>query len=360
MRGAVILVFAVLFRVTLLFSPPTLSDDLYRYVWDGRTQNHGINPYRYPPNAPELAGLRDAYYPGINNKPIPTVYPPLMEIVFRGVDRIAHTPMAMKVVFVLCDLGVIVLLGLLLRTHHLPIVRMVIYAWNPLVLVEVAGSGHNDPLAVGLMLAALLALTAGRPILSVVSLALSVVSKLFAVVLLPSVARAMPRKRALLLFPVVVGLLYLPYLDAGRHLTTGLFVYGNKWRFNDSLFTLALSVTGDLTLAKVIVGVFFLGVVITRLRGPESPVRTAYVLIGAYLILTPTVQSWYLLWLLPFLCFFPNRAWLLLSGLIMLSYHVLIQFTRTGLWREALWVRYVEYIPFYALLMFDAIKGRKG
>ena len=350
-----ILLFAIAFRITMLFSPATLSDDIFRYVWDGSMQNHGINPYLYPPEGAEISGFRDEYWSSINNKHIPTIYPPLLQIAFRVVDLIAHTPIAMKVFFMLCDLGIIGVVLLMLRLCDLPLNRVLIYAWNPLVLVEFSGSGHNDTLALVLMLAALYAIMKGRDSLSILWLALSFVSKFFSVVLIPSFFTHIRRIQPFLIFPAVIILLYLLYIDAGMQLFQGLMVYSDKWRFNDSIFTLALQATGSLTMAKAVIGAIFMAIVLARLLSGEDHLRTAYILVGAYLLLTPTMQVWYMVWIIPFLCFYPNRAWLLLTGLSMLSYNVLIQFIQTGIWREAMWVRYIQYIPFYALLIYDSV-----
>jgi len=353
-----ILFFAVVFRVTLLFSPPTLSDDVFRYVWDGSIQNHGINPYLYPPEASDISAFRDQYWTSINNKHIPTIYPPLLQILFRVADLTSHTPMAMKVLFMVCDIGVISIVLLLLRLYALPPDRVLIYAWNPLVLVEFAGSGHNDTLALVLMMAALYAIMRDRYLLSILWLALSFVSKFFSVVLIPSFFIQIRKIQPFLLFPFVVVLFYLLYIDAGMKLFEGLMVYGDKWRFNDSLFTLALQATGSLTQAKIVIAAIFLTIILVRLVSGKDHMRTAYILVGAYLLLTPTLQVWYMVWIIPFLCFYPNRAWLLLSGLTVLSYNVLIQFVQTGIWHEAMWVRYAEYIPFYLLLIGDAVRKK--
>lgn len=348
----VILAGALLFRITLLFSPPTLSDDLYRYVWDGKMQNAGINPYIYPPNAPEIASFRDEFYPGINNKPISTIYPPVTELSFRLVDAIWHSPYAMKTFFTLCDLGVLALLLALLRQSNLPESRVLIYAWNPLVLVEVAGTGHSDPLAVVFLLAALLAIVKRKPAGAIILLALSFVAKFFSVVLIPSFYQSIRRVRLFFLFPLFILLFYLPYATAGKQLFHGLLVYGDKWRFNDSLFTLSLYLTGSLEYSKVFIGALFLLTVLIRFVQPPDPIKTAYVLIGAYLLLTPTFQPWYMVWIIPFLCLFPNPAWILLSGLVMASYHVLILFAQIGVWKEAEWIRLVQFLPFYCLLLW--------
>ena len=348
----VILLGSILFRLTLLFSPPSLSDDLYRYVWDGRMQNAGINPYLYSPNASEIASFRDEFYPGINNKPISTIYPPLTEFAFWLVDALWHSPYAMKVFFTLCDLGIVALVLGLLRYLRLPESRVLIYAWNPLILVEVAGSGHSDPLAVVLLLMALLAVVKRKPAGAIILLALSFVAKFFSVVLIPAFYQSIRRVRPFFLFPLLILLFYLPYATAGKQLFHGLLVYSDKWRFNDSLFTLFLYLTGSLSYSKALIGSLFLLAVLIRIFQPPDPIKTAFVLIGAYLLLTPTFQPWYMVWIIPFLCLFPNPAWILLSGLVMASYHVLILFAQVGIWKEAEWIRLVQFLPFYGLLLW--------
>ena len=115
-----ILAAAILCRVLLLFSPPTLSDDIYRYLWDARMQFQGVNPYVYAPESEEIAHLRDEYHGGINNKDVPTVYPPLMQTAFMIAAYLWYNPASMKLFFTLCDVGVIVLMIVVLGRRNLP------------------------------------------------------------------------------------------------------------------------------------------------------------------------------------------------------------------------------------------------
>ncbi|MGH8649741.1 MAG: hypothetical protein ACREUP_10620, partial [Burkholderiales bacterium] len=142
--------FSVAFRITLLWTQPVLSDDIYRYVWDGRVQAAGINPYLYPPESPQLAHLRDdTVYPQINRPWARTIYPPGAQWLFRAMY--AATPNSvvfMKATFVAFDLLTILLLMRLLRSLSLPPNRAILYAWHPLPVFELSGSGHLD----GLML----------------------------------------------------------------------------------------------------------------------------------------------------------------------------------------------------------------
>lgn len=352
-----ILAVAVLCRVILQFSPPTLSDDIYRYLWDARMQFHGVNPYVYAPDSEEVAHLRDEYHAGVNNKDVPTVYPPLMQAVFAAAAYLWYSPASMKLLFTLCDLGVILLAVLMLRRRSLPEERVLIYAWNPLVLVEIAGSGHNDSLPVALMLAALLAVDGLRPVRAVAWLSLSMLAKWFTVMLVPAFYRRVGSIRPFWLLPVLLLAFYLPYMDAGPRLFSGLLVYGDKWRFNDSVFSIIFFLTDSLNVSKIIVAALFAGLVAFCAVRITDPFRSAFILLGGYLVLTPTVQPWYLVWIIPFLCLYPNPAWILLSGLAALSYHVLIGFVLTECWHEETWVRFVQYVPFYGLLIAHSLRN---
>ena len=353
-----VLAVAILCRVILLFSPPSLSDDIYRYLWDARMQFQGINPYEHAPDSEDIAHLRDDYHSGINNKDVPTVYPPLMQAAFVVAGYLWYSPTSMKIFFTLCDVGVILLVMVLLRRRNLPEERVLIYAWNPLVLVEIAGSGHNDSLAVAFMLAALLAADGHRPTRAVAWLSLSMLAKWFTVMLVPVFFRKFRSPKPFWILPVLVFVFYLPYLDAGPRLFSGLLVYGDKWRFNDSVFSILFYLTDSLNVSKVIVAAIFAGLVAYCAVRISDPVRSAYILLGAFLVLTPTVQPWYLVWIIPFLCLYPNPAWILLSGMAALSYHVVIGFVLTETWYEETWVRYVQYVPFYGLLTAHALWSR--
>src|SRR5215510_1601164 len=138
----VILAIGVLGRVVLLPAAPSLSTDVYRYVWDARVSGAGIDPYAYAPVAPEVAGLRDAnIYPRLNHSTWRTVYPPVAQALFLAVYRLApDNVFALKVAFGIAELLALAALTVLLRTLNLPLGRLTIYAWNPLLLVEIWGS----------------------------------------------------------------------------------------------------------------------------------------------------------------------------------------------------------------------------
>lgn len=347
-----VLAFALLFRATLLFSAPSLSDDVFRYVWDGMLVNHGVNPYQYPPAAPELTGLRDPLYAYINHKGIGTPYGPVTLLITAAVEQISHSTRAMKIAFVLFDGLSIFLLIRLLDHARLARANVLVYAWNPLAVVEIAGSGHNDPAAVSLLLGALYLTLRGRHAAAALGFAAAVAAKYFALLFLPALWKHLGKSKWLLV-PIGLGLAYLtflPHLD--RHFAS-LLTVGSFWHFNDSLFAVFQYLAGTPLAAKIIAATVFAVVAILVHRGTQPLLKAALVSIGAALLLTSVLHPWYLLWLLPLLCFYPQRAWIAFSGLVVLSYHVLIRYAGAGVWEESLWVKYAIYLPFYTLLLLD-------
>jgi len=351
--------FALLFRATLFFSAPSLSDDIYRYVWDGALVNHGVNPYQYAPGAPELSAYRDAIYERVNHKDIGTPYGPIMMLASAAAEQFAHSIHAMKILFLVFDGFVILLLLRLLDITGKPRSHVLLYAWNPLAVVEIAGSGHNDILAVFLMLAALCLLLSERARAASFAAMAAVAAKYFALLFLPAVWKRLGPSKwfiALLALALFFGPFY-PHLD--QHFAS-VFKVGATWRFNDGAFALLNFITGSSDISKTIAATIFAAVAVTIYRSDMPPLKGAMWLIGSALLLTSTLYPWYLLWLLPFLCFYPQRAWILFTGLVMLSYHVVIRYAAEGVWEESLWVKLGIYAPFFTLLLADTWRNHQA
>ncbi len=396
------ILFGIIFRITLLFTAPSLSDDIYRYIWDGKVASSNTNPYMFAPEALPLQKLRDPeIYPKINHKEIPTVYPPISQTVFRGIFLLSPTVLGFKVTFLFLDLLTAAGLFLILGELGLDTRRLLIYLWNPLLILETAGSGHADIIGIVFLTFALYYLIRRHFLVSTAVLVLSFLTKFIAVFILPFqvLLKKENKLSAPLVFLILVILLYYPYADAGSQLVAGLSAYTEKWQFNSSVFSLLvhgieqilpeslivkwliepqgmsataetiLSKTTDLALwsAKAIIVLIF-GIVALKVlwnlrenmnaQGRVWIFSAGLAIFGTFIIVNPTVHPWYLCWLLPFLVVSPNRAWLLLTGLCALSYWVLAQYAATGTWEESIVVRLLEYLPFYALLFFDYLKGR--
>ena len=208
------LTFAAAFRLFVVFSPatPYLSTDLYRYIWDGRVQAAGINPYRYVPADEALSKLRDPeIYEHINRRDYArTIYPPVAEAIFFLTTRLSENVLWMKATMVLFECVAMWALLHLLRSHGLPPQRALLYAWHPLPLWEFAGSGHVDAFMIAFILLALVARRAGRDGLVGLALAAATLTKLFPVILFPALWRRW-RWRMPVVFAAAIVLAYVPY-----------------------------------------------------------------------------------------------------------------------------------------------------
>lgn len=379
-----ILFFAILFRVTLLSATPNLSDDIYRYVWDGRVQLAGINSYQHPPESPALMALRDdAVYPNINHKQIRTIYPPVAQLFFAAVSLIDASPLAMKIVLTLCEIIMLVVLLKMLALRGLPGSRLLLYAWNPLAVLEIAGSGHVDALAVALLMWAIYLLLQGRKQAAVMALGIAVLAKLVPLLTLPTFWRQMgtstatpsplawlsPKGRmAILWLPVVVAGGYSVYAGAGAHMLEGLTTYLTKWRFNDGIFSILYELLRQPALAwddtalegaRTLCSMALIAIAVILLIRLDDPLKIGFMILGAHLLLSPTLHPWYLLWVLPFLPFFPSPAWIYLSGASLLAYNVLDRYHASGVWLEDPWVKWVEYLPFLVFVGINWLRRQR-
>ena len=218
---ALILGTAVLLRLIALAAPVFLSDDINRYIWDGRVQAAGINPYRYIPTDPELDPLRDPLiFPNINrNNYAPTIYPPVAQMLFLAANRFAETALAVKLMFVTIEVVGIGTLIFILRAAGRPPEHVLLYAWHPLPVWEIAGSGHVDAAVVTFVSLALAAAVSGRRLWSAVALAAATLVKFFPLVLAPALWR--PDRSNLgdwrwpAAFIAVIVAAYLPYIGVG-------------------------------------------------------------------------------------------------------------------------------------------------
>lgn len=231
---APVLGIAVALRLIVLPAPPFLSGDLYRYLWDGRVQQAGIDPYRYVPADPALAALRDgAVYPRINRRDYaPTIYPPTAQLIFRAVAAAGATPLAMKAATVLLEaLAVGCLLGLL-ALARLPAARVLIYAWNPLAVWSFAGSGHIDAAAIGLLAPALLLAVRRRPGWAGAALGAAILVKFLPAAVAPALWRRGDWRLPLACLAAMAAL-YAVYAGAGRRVVGFLGGYGREEGLRD-------------------------------------------------------------------------------------------------------------------------------
>ena len=358
---------AILFRAMLVPLAPRLSDDLYRYLWDGKVLLAGVNPYRYPPTASELGFLRDALWPFINHPDLPTIYPPLCMLFFAAVAWIAPTVLAWKSLAALMDLLAGYAFMRALQAAGTPRARVALYLWHPLVLFEFAGNGHADVLGLLFLALAFWSWAERKPLATGLALGLGGMVKFLPWVALPSL---WPRLRARWwLLPLVIGGFYLMFWRRGLSPLGSLGVFVAKWRGNDFLFSLFVPQDAGepkLHTAKmmvaVLVGLVWLATLILR-RGWISTYAWT---VGALFLISPVVHPWYVIWLLPVLFALPHPAWWVWSLTVFMAYEPLALYRATGRWEESLaWKAWevspaLTLLPMQAWLEWKAARERKS
>jgi alpha-1,6-mannosyltransferase len=301
------LVLAAVWHIEFLRRPAGADDDIHRYVWDGRLQRLGYNPYIVVPGDPAFAALHTSETRTLNNPDLPSPYPPGAQLFFRAVTAIHESAFAMKVAFVLCELVIVFVLLDVLRCTRLGAHLVLAFAWNPLLAIEVAGSGHIDIVGALLLVVSAATLVRRWRATAAVALGLAIAVKFLPIVLLPLYWKRV-RIRDAALAAVVVGLLYLPFLNHGRISIGSLGTYVQNFRFNGPVFA-ALDLVAS---PQLLVGLALLAGLVTatwlriRRSAPEwSGDQFAWDLFAwpmtATLLCAPAVFPWYLLWLLPFL-----------------------------------------------------------
>jgi alpha-1,6-mannosyltransferase len=336
------LLLAALWHLPFLLMPPGSDDDIHRYLWDGRVQRLGYNPYIVVPSDPALAGLHTPETRTLNNPDVPSPYPVGAQLFFRAVTAIHESIFALKVAFVLCDLAIVLVLLDVLHRSGQGAHWVLAYAWNPLLATDVAGSGHIDIVGALLLLVSVAAL--GRRWRAVAALAfgLAVAVKFLPIVLLPLYWRRV-RVRDGALAAVVVALLYVPFFNHGRIPIGSLGTYVQRFRFNDPVFAALERVTAPQLVVALAVLVGFLTAFWMRSKAPACSSDAFAWPMAASLLCAPVVYPWYLLWLLPFVRSASTVPSIIWTVSIIPTYYVWHLRTLGRPWLVPWWIMLLEY-----------------
>ncbi len=393
-------IFAILARVILFGTTPSLSDDVYRYLWDGHLMHQGINPYTEPVNSTLMDPYATPLREKVNNPQMASPYLPAAQAYFWFIEQIAPQQVkAHQFGGLIFDLLTGLLVMRLLTRLRLNPAAVLIYLWNPLTIIEFAHSGHIDALMLFLMMLSLNAVFSDKKghLFSAVILALATLTKgipaffsllwlrkwrtLNLVIYLSLVGIALS------FFALKAGWGLSQVLD-GRGLFGALRIYARYWQFNSGpLFNLMNIVLSQLSeysdsIIRILAGTIMLIVFIWSIKqawklnqpgneslaAQRSLVRLSLVPLGTYLILSPTVHPWYLTWLLPFLPFFipakddSPKLWYWLVPFVYFSLAVVFSYLayyNPGEVKVPNWVLWLEYLPLYTGLVWVAQSFRQ-
>jgi alpha-1,6-mannosyltransferase len=351
---------AVVLRVIALLPEPLLSSDIYRYVWDGRVQAAGINPYRYIPADPALAALRDtAIYPNINRADYAhTAYPPVAEYFFFVATRLGDSVFAMRLAFVGCEIAMALMLLSILRTLTRPATWIVAYLWHPLAVWEIANAGHVDGLLATLVVAAIWLLLRGERAYGAAVVALAILVKPYAAVILPAFWKPWDwRAPAIVL--AVIAFCYLPYLGVGSAVFGFIPGYlkeeGLQGGISFWLVRMANLVFSDVAFLR---GAYF-GIALVTLGAlafwiayrsdqlePQRQIRAAALLLMTGLFFLSPNYPWYYLVLVPLIPLGAGApAWVLtISGITLHLFWPENYDVRINIWKSVIGVGFLVAI----------------
>lgn len=323
-----LLALAVMVRAPLFTWPPTLSDDVYRYVWEGRVWLAGYSPFTHAPNDPALLFLRDEAWSHVNHPEVSSIYPPLAQALFVVLSGFGVS--GFKLAMAAADCATAALLW-----HRDPRAGW-LWALLPLPALESAANGHLEAAGTLLVVLAL----GGSDLAAWLGAMLK---------LLPGVLLLRSRPRTWLLYGALSVAAFAPLLHSG--LSRGFATYEANWSFNAGVYTVLAWVLDDGLLARRLLLVLGAGIVAIALFSVRDRARLALWTFGTFVVLSPTVHPWYVLWPLVVAVWLGVRAWVWFAALVPLAYLVLASVGPSGGWHESAWVRLVEWVPFAVLLV---------
>lgn len=319
---------ALLVRLPLLTLAPTLSDDVWRYVWEGTVWRAGFDPFVHAPDAAALEHLRDTTWTHVAHRHVPSIYPPLAQALFVVLS--GGGVLAWRIFATTCDTATALLLGRASARAGWT------WALLPLPALEAAVSGHLEGVGVFLLV---LAVTTRSPLAAWLGALVK---------LLPGVLLALEPPRRWLGWALLTALVTLPVVRP-----TGFETYRASWAFNGSVFPLAEHLLG--ANARPLLQLVGVGIVAGILLRSRDPARVALWTTGAFVVLSPTVHPWYVLWPLAAALLAGSRAWIVLAVTVPASYVVLSAYDpATSRWTEWPATRVVVYAPFFAALAWEA------
>jgi hypothetical protein len=353
-----VLSFAFLLRLFFFFQEPLLSDDIFRYLWDGKVIANGFNPYAYAPDSLVLSHLREDFSRFINHPSLFTVYPPLSQIIFLGGYLVGAGIYGVKFVFILFDLGIIIILSKMLKLSKQPKALQLIYTANPLVILEFYASSHTEAAAAFFLLLSFYFIQKEKFHLALIGSFLSGLVKYYGFLLSPLLVRRIP---LLQIIGIGLGCLLFFFCFWNSHLLQSFLTYNQYFEFNGLSYNVFKGIFNSNTARLCCFGIFIVFYSYQFFKNfkknPsfEDLLSSVLMIFTAFFLLAPTLYPWYLTLIIPLLVFDPNLSLKLFSGLIFMSYLVLYQYHEKKIWLEQTWVLWVEYLPFVLLLLYEQV-----
>jgi hypothetical protein len=354
---------SLMLRATFLFAVPAGSDDIFRYLWDGKVQSAGINPYLYPPNAPELAALKSDILPSlVNHSDMRTVYFPFSQwIFFLSYSLGGEAVWAIKALLLLAEVLTLVALWHLTKVLTVARAHVLLYAFCPLPVIQFAYDAHLDGFGMPLVAFAILLYVSQRRIPAMLLFGISMAIKPVALVLLPVLSlqeKGLMRRALILILPFVpFALQFIPYLHTPK-LFEGLLTFSRHWTFNGPVFEMANAILNNNLPSRFVCTGGLLLTLSVICFVPLRPFSKLYLSVFALLMFSPVVHPWYVCWLVLLLPLVPSWSGIVYAATASLTVLTVVGFSLSGVWEQHPLILVAEYLPVLIVLGMEI--GRRG
>lgn len=360
---------AIVSRCLLLFCFPLLSDDIYRFIWDGSLILHGINPFSFSPQElmlQKLDWLDPLLFQKMNSPAYYSVYPPVNQFAFMlsaipGKGNLLASAVVLRLFILAFDLGNILLIKKLLRWFKKDEKLVYLYALNPLVIIEFTGNLHFEAVMIFFTLLAIWFLLTDKWILAAIALAFAVSAKLLPIIFLPLFIKHIGFKKTVysgIIIGIISGLLFLPFiynLALASHFLNSLRLYYGTFEFNGSIYQILKAAGWKLLgynpiayTSKILMGLTLLGFLLSYLKS-KNILEGVFWMMFTYTLCGAIVHPWYMLILVAFSPFVKWRfavVWSVLIGLSYYTYHVIP-------YQESLVLLWVAYGLLGAFIVYE-------
>ncbi|MCK9279529.1 MAG: hypothetical protein M0P71_02815 [Melioribacteraceae bacterium] len=352
----------IIFRIFLLEVNPIGSDDVFRYIWDGKVQANGINPYLYAPNNPALNFLHTATLPSLINFPnMPTIYFPLSEILFFIAYLIGGESInGIKFLIILFEFGTIFLIFKYLRENNHSIKYALLYVLCPLPIFQFIIDSHVDIFGIYFTALFFYLYFGNKKLGAFAALGLSIAIKptigLFLPILFLHEETIKEKLKSILIPITVISILFIPYIFNANPFEA-LILFSKNWMYNGFIFDIINIMLRNNQESRMISGGIFLFSYIVLLFANYDIKDKLYFSVILLLIFSPVVHPWYVLWLVVLLPFVPKWSGIVFAATLSLTSFTLLSYKNYGVWVEYKWLVMLEYLPVVILLILEMKRG---
>ncbi|MDH7603828.1 MAG: hypothetical protein QHH13_02910 [Melioribacter sp.] len=348
----------IIIRISFINTMPIGSDDIYRYMWDGKVQSNGINPYKFSPADSNLIFLHSDILPAKVNFPeLKTIYFPLSQwLFFLGYQLSGENIWGYKLILMIFELLTIIILHLILRKLNMPSNYLLLYVLCPLPIFQFALDSHLDGYGLLLITMSILFYLMRRLAISMIFLGLSLSIKPIGILFIPVFfleEHKISDKLKILFLPFVTFFIqFIPYIFSSNPFEA-LFVYAKHWSFNGGIFTLLNSFIKHNQITRIVCGIVLLIVLIPLYLSKYDLLKKIYYSVLMLLIFSPVVHPWYIGWLTVLMPVVPAYSGIMYSSLSSLTSFTVLSYQLNSVWKEYPLVLLLEYIPVILLMLFE-------